>query len=174
MMVEITERAKKKGFTQVEMLCPIDMGDYVVCALYERREVNKVESYVSEWLDPTIIFKTPVLHKEYDKALSLMKKMGSKILFAEAIKIQTDYYGLEFDGSKVFVRSWGYTSNHLPVGLRWNRQKIEETAKEWVPSFAADVELLYDIIRMVKAGKSDMEIEAVISRWLYEIKAEKR
>lgn len=155
MSVELTDRARNKGILEVEMLSTIERPDFIVCSLYEKREKNGI---VVEWLDPTIIFKTPVKHKDYERAIRLTKEAGIFLIFPEAEKFQTDYYGLRFNGQKTIIKSWGYTSNHSPVSKRLSRPEIEDRAAEWMNDFVEDVEFLNEIVIMVLKRKTDEHI----------------
>lgn len=139
MRIELTERAKDKGLMKMELFSNEETDHCIAGVVYEKR---MKEGEVIEWLDPILIFKTPIKHGVYDKVVRLAEEAGILILIPEAKNLKSDYYGLSFSGHKTLVKSWGYTSNHLPPNKRWNETRMREAADNWL----SDTVLLAEIV----------------------------
>lgn len=165
MKVQLTERAREKGLVSVELLSQAETGNCIAGVLYEKR---MKDGETIEWVDPIIIFKEPIKHGIYDKAVRIAEKAGILLLLPESKNFRTDYYGLMFNGYPTIIKSWGYTSNHVPVSKRWRKSVMEEKAVNWLP----DVELMAEIIDFVitKMAEEITEDELVlmVSRLLKE------
>lgn len=139
MKVQLTDRAKDKGLLEVELFSKQETEEIIAGVMYEKRTK---ENEIIEWLDPVLIFKTNIKHAAYDKVVRLAENAGILIMIPEAKNLKSDYYGLDFDGHKVFVKSWGYTSNHLPPNKRWGKFRMREAADNWL----TDTILLADVV----------------------------
>lgn len=161
MKVELTERARDKGLMKMELFSETEREHCIAGVLYEKRFK---EGEVIEWLDPVLIFKTPIKHGVYDKIVRLAEAAGILLLIPEAKNLKSDYYGLSFTGHKTIVKSWGYTSNHLPPNKRWNETRMREAANNWL----SDTVLLSDIIiftwEKINENLTDEEIITAIQQ----------
>jgi len=165
MKITISDRAKEKGLLSFEVLSEVETDKYIACVIYEKR---KKDGEIVEWVDPSIIFKEDVKSKDYDRALRLIEEAGFIMVMPECKNFRTDYLGMSFNGYKPIVKSWGYTSNHLPVRKRWDRAKMEEKAEEWLPDIAMKAEIIQGMIEIDRLQISDEEKIHMAKQWINE------
>lgn len=152
MNIDLTGRAREKGMKEVKIMELNETEEYIACVLYEKRIKH---SDRVEWLDPTIIFKTPVKHGIYDQAVRLAESAGLVLFLPDVDNFRTDYYGLSFNGHKSIVKSWGYTSNHLPISKRWNKSEMDANAKKWLPDINAVAQIVCSLIEIVQTTSDE-------------------
>lgn len=159
MEVQLTERAKDKGLMKMELFSKKELAGCIAGVIYEKRTKD---GEIIEWLDPILIFKSGVKHGDYDKAFRLAEKAGILLLLPEAKNFKTDYYGLSFDGHKNLIKSWGYTSNHLPPNKRWNENKMREAANTWLEDTVLLAEIVLFILDKLSAHLKEEEIVEMV------------
>lgn len=165
MKIKLSERAKDKGIKKVQVLAEQETQNYIACILHERRVKDGEEV---DWVDPTIIFKTDVKSKDYDQAVRLLEETGVIVLLPECQNFKTDYSGITFDGYTTLVKSWGYTSNHLPKYRRWNNEEMDKKAKEWINDIATKARIIDQMIEINKTYPDDEDKISVAKEWLEE------
>lgn len=165
MKITMSSRAREKGIQTIRVLSAHETDKYIACVIYEKR---KKDGEIVEWVDPSIVFKDKVKSKDYDRALKLIEEAGLIIIMPECKNFRVDYLGLTFDGYKPIVKSWGYTSNHLPIRKRWNQEKMQSKAEEWLPDIAMKAEIIYAMIEIDRQQVSEEEKIQMAKEWIEE------
>lgn len=163
MRCELTDRARYKGIKQVEIMEKVETTSYIACVVYEKR---KKDGETIEWLDPAIVFKDKVKHGQYDQAVRLAEEAGLILLLPEEKNFRTDYYGLRFDGHGTIVKSWGYTSNHVPRSKRWKQEEMKTHAKQWLTDIHTAAEIVFTMIDIINKTDTEEERLALAVKYL--------
>lgn len=157
--IEITSRAKEKGIQQLEMLEYIETEKYFVGVVHEKR---MREREIIDFVDPIVIFKTEIKSGDYDRARKFVENAGVLLILPETNNFKTAYYDMTFNGYTRLIKSWGYSSNHLPPSKRWDNRKIKRNAEAWLPDTILIAEIIQFALDLMDEGLNEIEIIANI------------